>query len=554
MRKMKKFKIYLIQLFFLGLVLTGCDKSFIDLEPRDQLSMSIALTSLENLEGAVLGVYQKARFPYSDFDHSLYKIFYTDIVKPGTHIMDQRIWNQMCTLEGFDATNEGVEDIWDAYYAGLSRANIIIEKIDEVDYNRDNPEDLQRRNTVLGEAYYFRAYLHLSLIQYWDNIVIADQVFSDPEQKYELASKSDVYALIVSDLETAIDLLPEASAVTSRGRVSKGVARHVMSLAYMDLGEWTNAAAMAEEVISDPAYDFVALDQVFNELNQDNAEVIFSWQYIPGAADNEEEGRNWTACQLIPLYDRCNGVARTFEQGGRPWSRNVPNDYYFTLFEEDDLRLEAWHKRYWIYDIDTDEDPLPGCIPDSLKPDDPPVVDTVIKNIGGEDVEYYLFANIGDTVTEENVDNTAGLGMTGVYPTTTKYWEYDGLGRTLDDAPGYEQVICYRYPEAFLVAAEAYLQSGTNLARGQELLDRVRERAGQGSIELNMDNLLDEEARELGFEGRRYPMLKRQGILLERIHAHNPELDSTILPHNIRWPLPKVFVDLTGVPQNELYE
>lgn len=523
MRKMKKFKIYLIQVFILGLVLAGCDK-FIDLEPRDQLSMDIALSSLENLEGAILGVYHQARYPYSDFDHSLYKIFYTDIVKPGTHIADQRIWNEMCTLANFDATNEGVEDIWDAYYAGLSRANIIIEKIDEVEYNRDNPEDIQRRNTVLGEAYYFRAYLHLTLIQYWDNIVLADHVFNDPNQKYELASQSEVYDTIISDLTKAIALLPEASAVTSRGKASKGVARHVMSLAYMDLGEWTNAAAMAEEVISDPAYDFAELDQVFNELNQDNSEIIFSWQFIPGAADNAEEGRNWCACQLIPLYDRCNGVARTFEQGGRPWSRNVPNDYYFTLFQEDDLRLEAWHKRYWIYDTDDPNDPLP------------------------EGVE------IGDTVTEENIDNTAGLGMTSVYPTTTKYWEYDGLGRALDDAPGFENMVCYRYSEAFLVAAEAYFQSGTNVARGQELLDQLRARAGQGSIELTLDNLLDEQARELGFEGRRYPMLKRLGILMERINAHNPELSATISPHNIRWPLPKVFVDLTGVPQNYMYE
>lgn len=553
MRKMKRFKIYLIQILILGLVLAGCNK-FIDVEPRDQLSIDLALTTLENLEGAILGVYHKARWPYSDYDHSLYKIFYTDIVKPGTHILDQRIWNEMCTLENFDATNDGVEDIWNAYYAGLSRANKIIEMIDEVEYNRDNPEDLQRRNTVLGEAYYFRAYLHLTLIQYWDNIVISDQVFSDPEQKYELASKSDVYTLIKSDLETAIDLLPEASEVTSRGKVSKGVARFVLSLAHMDLGEWTEAAARAEEVIADPTYEFAALDQIFDELNQENSEIIFSWQFVPGAADNEDEGRNWCACQLIPLYDRCNGVARTFEQGGRPWSRNVPNDYYWTLFEEDDLRLEAWHKRYWVYDTNSVEDPLPGCVVDSLKPDDPPVVDTVIKNINGEDVDFYLFANIGDTVTEENMEDIAGLGITAIYPTTTKYWELGGLGRDINDAPGFENMICYRYSEALLVAAEAYLQSGTNLARGQDLLDQVRARAGQDPIDLTLDNILDEQARELGFEGRRYPMLKRMGILLERINAHNPELAATIMPFHVRWPLPKVFVDLVGVQQNEGYE
>jgi len=550
---MKKFKIYAIQAFILLALLPGCN-DFIDLEPKDALSMDIALTSLENLEGAILSVYERGRFPYSSLDYSLYKLFYTDIIKPGTHIMDQRVWNEMCTLANFDATNDGIEALWDGYYAGLNRANTIIEKIDLVEYNRENPDAVRRRNTVLGEAYFFRAYFHLNLVEYWDNIVLADQVFDNPSQAYVLATKDDVYALIVSDLEQAIDLLPEASDLTNRGRVSKGAARHLLSLAYMDLENWTEAAAIAEDVISDPAYDFVALDQVFNELNQNNNEIIFSWQFIPGATD--ADGRNWTACQLIPLYDRVNGVARTFEQGGRPWSRNVPNDYYFSLFEEDDLRLEAWHKRYWIYDIDIPDDPLPGDT--IVEAGDPPVRDTVMRTftIDGVEVEkpFYLFAVIGDTVTEATLVDVAGLGILAIMPTTTKYWEYDGLGRTIDDAGGFKNVIQFRYAEAFLIAAEAYLQSGTNLARGQELFDELRARAGQAPIDLTLDNLLDEQARELGFEGRRYPMLKRLGILLERVEAHNPELNANIMPFNIRWPLPKTFVDLTGVPQNEGYE
>ena len=519
---MKKFKIYIIQAFILLTFIPGCT-DFVDLEPRDQLSIDIYLTSLENLEGSILSVYDRGRAPYTSLNYSLYKCFYTDLIVAGSHIMDQATWNQMCTFRGFDATNTGIKEIWEAYYAGLFRANTIIEKIDLVDYNKENPLAVQRRNTVLGEALYFRAYFHLNLVEYWDNIILADQVFGDPSREYVLAPKSAVYDLILADLEAAIDLLPPASDLESRGRVSKGTANHLLSLAHMDLGNWTEAAAAAEAVIADPSYSFVALEQVFDELDQNNSEIIFSWQFIPGATD--AEGKNWTACQLNPLYDRCNGVARTFEQGGRPWSRNVPGQYYWTLFEDDDLRLEAWHKRYWIYDTDIPEDPLPAGVA------------------------------IGDTVTAENIDETTGgLGILAIVPTTTKYWEYDGLGRTIDDAAAYENVIQFRYSEAYLIAAEAYLQSGTNLARGQELLDELRTRAGQDPIELTLDNLIDEQARELGFEGRRYPMLKRLGILYDRIQAYNPELAETMMPFHIRWPIPKTSVDLMDVPQNEGYE
>ena len=44
----------------------------------------------------------------------------------------------------------------------------------------------------MGEAYYFRAYFHISLIHRWDNIVLADHVFDDPAEKGSLAERSEV--------------------------------------------------------------------------------------------------------------------------------------------------------------------------------------------------------------------------------------------------------------------------------------------------------------------------------------------------------------------------
>ncbi len=541
---MKKYTLYFIKAFILLIMLSGCDKSALDTEPRDALSFEKAMTTLEGLEGAILGVYDRGRYSYTEFDVGLFKIFNTDIIKEGS-IRDE-VWAAIAYFDGFDATNEGIRNLWNAYYEGLNRANRIIENINNVEYNLDNPNAVARRNTVLGEALFFRAHFHLTLVEYWDNIFLADKVYNDPEQEYALSPKEDVYELIVSDLEEAIVLLPEATDVISRGKVSKGVARHMLSLAHLDLGNWEEAAALAEEVIADPAYDFAPLDEIFSENYEENSEIIFSWQFIIGGAGN----------QIVPcltsMYDRCNGVARTFEQGGRPYGRMLPTEYYWSLFEEDDLRLEAWHKRYWIYDINSEDDPLPQVAAAELSVDDPPVVDTLLSS-GGTDSIYY-FAVIGDTVTEVNIEETGGYGIVAIAPTTKKYWEGGGLGRVENDAESWKNVIQYRYSEAYLVAAEGYMRSGTNIARGQELFDTLRARAGQDPIELNQDNLLDEQARELGHEGRRYPMLKRLGILRERVQLGSPVVGVNMLPHHERWPIPQDFVDLTGVPQNEGYE
>jgi hypothetical protein len=160
--------------------------------------------------------------------------------------------------------------------------------------------------------------------------------------------------------------------------------------------------------------------------------------------------------------------------------------------------------------------------------------------------------DIGDTVTPENIVEVSGYGARVIEPTTLKYWEGGELGRSIDDAEGYRNIIQYRLSQAYLIAAEAYLRSG-NVSAGQPYLDAIRERAGVGHIELNEQNILDEQARELGHEGHRYPMLKRLGIVLERVRAYSPEIGANMLPHHIRLPIPQQFVDLTKVPQNEGY-
>jgi starch-binding outer membrane protein, SusD/RagB family len=530
MKTMKNIKI-LLSIICVIFVFVSCQKDFIDLEPKNKLTTDVALSTLDGLEGSILGVYERGRFVYTSNDYSLYKCCNTDIIMPGSHLTDQIIFNEYVRLTGFDAENTAVEAVWNGYYTGISRCNIIIDGIDLVNIDESKDDQVQRKNIVLGEAYYFRAYFHYELIQRWDNIVLADHVFDDPSQKTELASSEDVYNLIIKDLETAIPLLPEASNVTSRGKVSKGVARHLLSKAYMEEERWSDAAEMAVSVIEDPAYNDltaneVPIEDIFSCEHQENKEIIFSWQFSQNDLDNPQR----TSTQFFPLYDRISGVRRSFYQGARPWSRLHPTPYYWTLFDDNDLRLDAWHIRYWVYDFEG-EDPVNG-----------------LDNVLPAGVE------LGDTVTPENADGTSGFDINIlIVPTTTKYLEDSTLGMNLADAEGFRNIIQFRVSEAYLIAAEAYLRAG-EVSTGQPYLDAVRARAGVDPIDLTLDNIIDEQARELGHEGHRYGFLKRQGILYERIQEHSTEIGEVMQPFHVSWPIPKSFVDLTKVKQNEGYE
>ena len=505
-----------VAIMFLG----GCGDAVVDLQPKDQLTTDIALSTLDGLEGSILGVYERGRNHLESNDVCLYNVCQTDLVKAGSHLADQAIFRAFFLFDAdFNGSNGGIKTLFDAAYIGLSRCNIIIEGIDNVEFAQTE-NNLARKNRVLGEAYFFRAYFHLNLVERWENIVLADKVASDPNAEVKLADPADVYNLIVSDLETAIDLLPEAAVVNSAGRISRATARHLLSKAHMDLGNWSEASALAEAVCNDPHFELLTnLEEVFGLDTDTNKEVIFAWNFLYDAGSHPQR----VTQQFYPLYDRVNGVARSFEQGGRPWARLHPSDYYWTLFEENDKRLDAWHKRFWYYDVNTDDDPVPAG------------------------------KSIGDKVVSGEFTDIANLGDLAIVPTTNKYWEDGSLGKVVDDAEGYRNIIQYRLSEAYLIAAEAYWRAGDE-SKALSFINKIRQRAGVSDLtSLSQDVILDEHARELGHEGHRWTMLKRMGILVERVKAHNPDAAINVQEYHTKWPIPRGFVDLTKVEQNPGY-
>ena len=124
------------------------------------------------------------------------------------------------------------------------------------------------------------------------------------------------------------------------------------------------------------------------------------------------------------------------------------------------------------------------------------------------------------------------------------------------------------------MCAEAYYhRDGGSSAKAIEYFNETWERAGNDHFDgpLTIDDLLDEYARECHFEGVRWPLLKRLGML-ERVTVHggdtpadDPMLgDQTSLaqqranfePKHYRWPIPQAEIDFMGVenfPQNDVW-
>lgn len=523
----------LFLMLFLALFITSCEDEFIDLEARDELPASLALNSIEGLEATMFQVLRTARNIYSSPEVCLYRQAGTDLVKAGTNLTDVSTGGMLGMHEysaGLAPTSGEIEGIWNNYYTALDRCNRVIAATDViVPISTVEENNLQR---FKGQASAMKAFLYLELIRRFDHIPLStlQEEGTEPSLDAPLQDKAVIYEEIISNCKTAIELLPtRAEAAAGVGSPSKGLANLLLAYAQMDLGNWAEAAAAAEALIADPSYELQPLDYIFGVEGgkageESNNEIIFSLLYDPNISGTGEE--QFVSVMYTPLYDRINGVLRTMETGGRAWSRYSPSDYYWSLFDEEDGRLQAWHKLQWTFDD-----------PDNL----PPGVE------------------LGDPVTKQDVIDQFGEGaiqLRYIEPTTTKFWEDGTYNRTTGDAGGYRNILIHRYAEAFILGAEAQMRNG-NMSRALELINVIRDRAygdtNHRFTSLDEEILLEEQARELGHEGQRWATLKRLGLLVTRVQQYNPNGGPNIQAKHVRWPIPQSFVDLAGVEQNEGY-
>jgi hypothetical protein len=100
----------------------------------------------------------------------------------------------------------------------------------------------------------------------------------DASQNLPRSSVRDVYAQIEKDLNDAITALPEtySTAFERTGRATKDAARTLLSRVYLYKGQYADAAAMANNVISGGRHSLQALPNAPFQLAARTTETIFS--------------------------------------------------------------------------------------------------------------------------------------------------------------------------------------------------------------------------------------------------------------------------------------
>lgn len=139
------------------------------------------------------------------------------------------------TLSGTAGSGTRGQGYWGSGWYAIRKANMAISNISKLKNATQEEKDI-----LLGQAYFFRAYMHFEILRAWGHIAYIDTVYAPTDIiRPETQTYKQVADRIDDDLQKAIPLLPEDWDLTqvgkstegnNAGRVTKGAA-----LAYLGL-------------------------------------------------------------------------------------------------------------------------------------------------------------------------------------------------------------------------------------------------------------------------------------------------------------------------------
>ena len=477
------------------LLVPACD-SFLEVEPETFVSTddfyeneSQVALAVNGLYADLQGLYGTLQWAYGEFrsDNTSFQFNPNDRGGSSFEAID---WFLL------SADNGNIAGYWNNAYNGIARANFILASIEDVPF-QDEAAKAQRA----AEARFFRAFHYFNLVRLFTDVPIVTEPVVSPAASAEFQRQpvEEVYnQVILPDLQDAVAGLPDVA--MPFGRLTKGAARTLLAKAYLEREDWAAAEEQLRAIVASGQYMLLPnYADIFVPSNANNAEIIFSIQYVGGNDDGEDGS---FMVRFAPFNSGTQVIGQGVEGFNGVGSRsglNQPTQSIIDAYEEGDVRKAA--------------------------------------SVG----EFAVVSPEGET--------------TAVEPYIEKYCCYMvKAGQESTNWP------VFRYADVLLMLAEALLEQG-NAAEGLTYVNEVRARAGlDGLAALTEEALWQERRVELAFENHRWFDLVRWGIAEETMRAHGEQqkaLKPGIIPPeayvniSTRLAIPAAEVQAWGYEQNQ---
>ena len=349
---MKKYTLFLIiTLAILGL--NSCEK-FLELEPSSQgiavnntSSDSIFFKSATEAEAALAGAYRDFKNEYFELDYFVIGDGQSDDAYAGA----DNPANFQIDEYKLDATNSNVSRDWRYLYSTIGKCNTVINNVHAVN---DPAMTAERKEEIVGEASFIRAFMYFQAVQLWGDVPLQlkevktisaatlDEIY--PQIFPARAPQAEVYAQILLDLETALAKVPTTA--VDKGYATKGSVNAVLAKVYATIEphDWNKVKQYCDAVIAGGYTLLPTYDDLWKLGNENTSESIFEINYNGGTTDGNWgtkmfRGQDWKkfnipSNDLLAVYEAEGDLLRKnaniiFEDVSGKWSdAHYPQTHY----------------------------------------------------------------------------------------------------------------------------------------------------------------------------------------------------------------------------------
>ncbi len=530
---MKNIKLYIISVcVVLGMASCG---DFLKEENLSDINSDEYFATVDGYEALINGAYASLRtvWQYEPWLFCLGVDIYTrgesELVS-GSYGNRELYSSELNEYVSLNSDNEYVEDFYTDVYYGIQVCNTAINRANSV--SGMSSTTLSQR---VAEMRFLRAYYYFLLVEQFGDISIVTDEIESPVYEFPKSTEQEVYEFIISEIEAVKGTLPTSYGSGNWGRITQGAAIHLESLVYLTRGyksfgqqsDFSTAASLADQVINSGQYSLLpTFEEVFTPGNEHNDEIIFSVQYDSSSLGSTYGG-NGQSCLFG--FEYWTKIVSGFERGNTTygWKKNqfMATQFLFSLF---DTSMDSRYDVTFLSEFyATVADESIGLKEGDLRLYFPKYdVDNVADSIAVQ-AEWPNAIIITKDYWKQDIE---GMGGSGMCPMVWKFYDPDAtFPSNNQNYTGTRDIFLFRLADTYLMAAEAYYKAGdSNTAANR--INSVRQRAALSghmadmtisASDVDIDFILDERARELVGEYKRWPDLKRTGKLIERTLKYN---------------------------------
>ncbi len=288
---MKKIIYSFVLIFTMSIILSSCEKDFLNTNPTDAVSASSATLTTDNAWAALNGIHRLTYSRYGSQGRVGIGAFYIHMDELGEdHVFTYPTWTTHYRWLHRSATSSNNRMNWLMHYEWISNANVLINGLSEA------AGEQEEKDAIVGQSLLYRAFCHYHLVQLYAKryvsgttnsqlgVPIMTENTTEPQPR---GTVEEVYTQINADIDEAIGLLNGYSR-NNKSHMNADVAKGLKARIALTQGNYSVAASFAAQVKAN--YSLMDWDTYANGFRL-NSEAID--EFIWASHIFDDQGDTW---------------------------------------------------------------------------------------------------------------------------------------------------------------------------------------------------------------------------------------------------------------------